>query len=120
MTETRKTILYLEDHDGLREALSDNLSFSGYNILQYSYCSSAIRDIKNGLKYDIALIDWEVGNKKDGESVMEVSKRINSNIPVISISGWTDKPKCADYSFDKSREDISKLLRLLKDAESFK
>ena len=65
----------------------------------YSNGKKAIDDIEFGLKYDVALIDLSLPGV-DGLEVMNISKKVNPDIPIISISGYSRfKPKLADVAF---------------------
>lgn len=87
-------------------------------MVSYLESYRVIRDIKEGLKYDVALIDVSLdgcGLYDEGMEIMEISKRINPNVSIISFSGWSFKPRFADYVIDKSISSITRLELLLKE-----
>ena len=91
-------ILFVEDEfgDSTVEALED----IGHLVLFYQDGRSAYNDVKDGLRYDLALIDFSLTDF-NGEAVMRMSKETNPRIPVISLSTYYIKSKYSDVHLTK-------------------
>jgi DNA-binding response OmpR family regulator len=84
-------ILLVDDYFGVGEALKGYLEIKNHYVILYKDGESAIDEIEDELRYDLAIIDLELP-KISGEEVMKVSKKINPKIPVICISAYSRCP----------------------------
>jgi two-component system repressor protein LuxO len=76
----------------------------GFLVCTYYDGRDAIRDIKDNLKYQLALVDLSLSDIS-GEDVVEASKEVNPDVPVIGISAYGYKQKKADKYASKTRAD---------------
>lgn len=58
------------------------------------------KDIYDGLKYDIAFVDLSLP-EVDGDAIAHLSKQLNPQIPVVTMSGYDYAPKCSDRHLTK-------------------
>ncbi|MDP3026951.1 MAG: response regulator [Nanoarchaeota archaeon] len=93
------SILLVEDED-YSASLKRAIERKDYFVILYRDGQEAIDEIKNGLKYNLAIIDLSIP-KIDGEEVINLCKQINPNIPVFSFSGYSYKPKSSDMHIGK-------------------
>mgnify|MGYP001587876000 FL=1 len=95
----------------LLERDTKDLEECGFFVAPYSDGLDALIAIGDGLKYDCAIIDRELfGENMSGEDLMERSKAVYPQIPVICISGYKDKPQNADRFVHKGRAETLKEL----------
>jgi len=106
------TILLVDDRANkyMIEVLEEEL---GFLVCRYYDGRGAIRDIQDNLKYQLALVDLSLPDIS-GEDVIEVSKEVNPDVPVIGISAFGYKPKKADKYVSKTQAE-----ELLKVIESY-
>jgi CheY-like chemotaxis protein len=93
--EFKGTILYVEDDE--TTYVPHKLIFEregNYVVHHVDNAGDAIRDINEGLKYDVALIDQGVPSDDggrmighDGFDVISKSKNVNPETPVIFLTG---------------------------------
>lgn len=81
----KKTVLIVDDEEGIRESLSGIFEDEGYNILTSSTGEEAL-EIFREQSPDIVLLDVWLP-KMDGISVLAKLKELDSGTPVIIISG---------------------------------
>lgn len=92
----KKIILYVDDN--LRDSRIELLEEAGYIVSPYLSHVEAEKDIKNGLKFDVAVIDRATTNSRTtGDDLMRLIKEKNEEenlkIPIISISAYNEKSK---------------------------
>jgi len=85
-----KSILIVEDEEYV-EVWERMLKREGFNPIIYSSGLEAVESIENGLKYSLALVDLSLP-RISGEDIIALSKKLNPNVPVISISGYAKDP----------------------------
>lgn len=113
-------ILIIDDEKSIRKTLSEILSYEGYKIDEAG-------DGEEGLKkfteknYDVVLCDIKMP-KMDGLEFLEKSKLINSDVPVIMISGHgnidtaVDAVKKGAFDYISKPPDLNRLLITLRNA----
>ncbi len=113
-------ILIIDDEKSIRKTLSEILSYEGYKIDEAG-------DGEEGLKkfteknYDVVLCDIKMP-KMDGLEFLEKSKIINSDVPVIMISGHgnidtaVDAVKKGAFDYISKPPDLNRLLITLRNA----
>jgi DNA-binding response OmpR family regulator len=88
---TNKKILYIEDQEGLRDALSTLLRNTGYEVYTASDGELGLKIIEEKSP-DLVVLDL-ILPKKDGFEVMEAlrSKEKTKNLPVIILTNLEEK-----------------------------
>lgn len=113
-------ILIIDDEKAIRKTLSEILSFEGYKIEEAS-------DGEEGLKkfseknFDIVLCDIKMP-KLDGIEFLEKAKLVNSDTPIIMISGHgnidtaVEAVKKGAFDYISKPPDLNRLLITLRNA----
>jgi two-component system, NtrC family, nitrogen regulation response regulator NtrX len=113
-------ILIIDDEKAIRKTLSEILGFEGYKIEEAA-------DGEEGLKkfsekaYDVVLCDIKMP-KMDGIEFLEKAKGINSDIPIIMISGHgnidtaVEAVKKGAFDYISKPPDLNRLLITLRNA----
>ena len=117
-----KKILIIDDEKDIRFLLSSILSDEDYLTIEASNIQEAEKKIDTEI-FDLALVDISLGDKKkDGISLLKKIKKINSDIPVIMISGHAtiqiavDSIKEGAFEFLEKPFNTSRLLNFVKRA----
>ena len=63
--------------------------------------NSAITAVTEGLKYDMALVDFQLGSGVWGDEIAKELKKLHPNIPVFSFTG-------SDFAFENTDGFINK------------
>ena len=121
-----KKILIIDDEKDIRFLLSSILVDEGYLTIEAGDIAGAEKKI-DGEFFDLALIDISLGDKKkDGISLLKKIKKMNSDLPVIMISGHAtiqiavDSIKEGAFEFLEKPFNKDRLLNFVKRAlESF-
>ena len=117
-----KKILIIDDEKDIRFLLSSILVDEGYLTTEAGDIALAEKKI-DGEFFDLALIDISLGDKKkDGISLLKKIKKMNSDLPVIMISGHAtiqiavDSIKEGAFEFLEKPFNTSRLLNFVKRA----
>lgn len=117
-----KKILIIDDEKDIRFLLSSILRDEDYLTIEAGNVAEAEKKI-DGENFDLALIDISLGDKKkDGISLLKKIKKINSDLPVIMISGHAtiqiavDSIKEGAFEFLEKPFNTSRLLNFVKRA----
>ena len=117
-----KKILIIDDEKDIRFLLSSILVDEGYLTIEEGDVAGAEKKI-DGEFFDLALIDISLGDKKkDGISLLKKIKKMNSDLPVIMISGHAtiqiavDSIKEGAFEFLEKPFNTSRLLNFVKRA----
>ena len=81
-------ILLVEDNADVLRSLTKVLEISEFFTIGYSNSNKAVREIENGLKYDLLLTDFSFCHGNDGHDIINISKKINPSVPVVCISAY--------------------------------
>ena len=117
-----KKILIIDDEKDIRFLLSSILVDEGYLTIEAGDVAGAEKKI-DGEFFDLALIDISLGDKKkDGITLLKKIKKMNSDLPVIMISGHAtiqiavDSIKEGAFEFLEKPFNTSRLLNFVKRA----
>jgi len=96
----KKCVLIVDDNSS--DSIAEMIERRSYFALPYSDSNQAIEDIKNGIEYDLALVDIAFESSRvDGVEVIKELKLKYPSKPVLVISCYSDKPTMADGVFSK-------------------
>ena len=117
-----KKILIIDDEKDIRFLLSSILADEQYLTIEAGNIDEAEKKIDTE-NFDLALIDISLGDKKkDGISLLKKIKKIDSDLPVIMISGHAtiqiavDSVKEGAFEFLEKPFNTSRLLNFVKRA----
>src|SRR5271157_1619649 len=117
---TERTVLIVDDNDGLYESLSQNFQQEGYE-------TSHARDRRQALDQFsrtcpcVVLLDIRVGDE-NGVDILSELRGINKNIPIIMITGYASVDtavqslKIGAVDYIKKPLDFDLLLRIIQKA----
>lgn len=114
------TILIIDDERSIRKTLTEILTFEGYNIDEASDGEEGLKKYRER-NYDLVLCDIKMP-KLDGIEFLERAKQINSDVPVIIISGHgnietaVDAVKKGAYDYISKPPDLNRMLITLRNA----
>jgi len=114
------SILIIDDEKAIRKTLTEILGFEGYKIDEASDGEEGLRKFKEK-NYDLILCDIKMP-KLDGLEFLEKAKEINSEVPVIIISGHgnietaVEAVKSGAYDYISKPPDLNRLLITLRNA----
>ena len=114
------SILIIDDEKAIRKTLSEILSYEGYKIDEAADGEEGIMKFK-GTTYDVVLCDIKMP-KMDGLEFLEKAREINSDVPVIVISGHgnietaVEAVKKGAFDYISKPPDLNRLLITLRNA----
>ncbi len=114
------SILIIDDEKAIRKTLTEILGFEGYKIDEASDGEEGLRRFKEK-NYDLILCDIKMP-KLDGLEFLEKAKDINSEVPIIIISGHgnietaVEAVKLGAYDYISKPPDLNRLLITLRNA----
>ncbi len=113
-------ILIIDDEKSIRKTLSEILSYEGYKIDEAGDGEEGLKKFSDKA-YDLVLCDIKMP-KVDGIEFLEKSKTINSDVPVIMISGHgnidtaVEAVKKGAFDYISKPPDLNRLLITLRNA----
>jgi DNA-binding response OmpR family regulator len=82
-------VLLIDDDPVIREALMNLLNTRGYTCTAVSTAELALSAIKS-TRFDLILTDFQLPDEQDGLDIIRVAKALNTDRPVVMISGQGD------------------------------
>lgn len=114
------SILIIDDEKSIRKTLSEILSYEGYKIDEAADGEEALKKFTN-TTYDVVLCDIKMP-KMDGIEFLDRARLINSDIPIIVISGHgnietaVEAVKKGAFDYISKPPDLNRLLITLRNA----
>lgn len=114
------SILIIDDERAIRKTLTEILGFEGYKIDEASDGEEGLRKFREK-NYDLILCDIKMP-KLDGLEFLEKAKEINSEVPIIIISGHgnietaVEAVKKGAYDYISKPPDLNRMLITLRNA----
>ena len=84
-----KTILFVDDEPSIRLTLPPILAEYGFQIRVADSVASAVKEISNH-KFDVLLSDLNIGEPRDGFSVVKAAREANPRCVAILLTGYPD------------------------------
>ena len=94
-----KTVLFVDDEPSIRLTLPLILAEHGFQTCVAESVASAVKKISTQ-KFDVLLSDLNIGEPRDGFSVVKAARVANPQCVAILLTGYPD--------FDSERESINK------------
>ncbi len=91
---TKKKILIVDDEELILRTLCDDLEISGYDVTPAKNGEEALIKLEKE-RYDLVLTDL-VMEEVDGVQVLNETKRIYPETPVIILTGYSSSPLAED------------------------
>ena len=113
-------ILIIDDEQAIRKTLTEILRFEGYKIDEAADGEEGLKKFSD-TAYDLVLCDVKMP-KMDGIEFLEKSRAINSDVPIIVISGHgnietaVEAVKKGAFDFISKPPDLNRLLITLRNA----
>jgi DNA-binding NtrC family response regulator len=113
-------ILIIDDEKAIRKTLSEILAFEGHQITEAIDGEDGLQKFKENT-FDVVLCDIKMP-KMDGIEFLEKAKSVNSDVPIIIISGHgqidtaVDAVKKGAYDYISKPPDLNRLLITLRNA----
>ncbi len=114
------TILIIDDEKSIRKTLTEILSYEGYKIDEASDGEEGLKKFREK-NYDLVLCDIKMP-KLDGIEFLEKAKQVNSDVPIIIISGHgnietaVDAVKKGAFDYISKPPDLNRMLITLRNA----
>ena len=98
-TNIRNRMLFVDDEPSIRLTLPPILEESGFEIRVADSVQSALKEISSH-KFDVLLSDLNIGEPRDGFSVVKAARAANPRCVAILLTGYPD--------FESEKESIKK------------
>ena len=96
----RLRVLVVDDHDDMRELLTQVLSLSGYEVNQADSADAALR-LAADWHFDLAVIDIGLP-RKNGIELLRELRTVLQSVVAVALTGYgmeDDRQACADAGF---------------------
>jgi len=118
-----KTILIIDDEDGIRSSLSGILKDEGYSVISEASGEAGLKAFTEKMPNAVLLDVWLPDG--DGADILKEMVKFNKNIPVIMISGHSDIDtaiktiKLGAYDFIEKPLSLDRLVITVENAVKF-
>lgn len=92
MSEKRPMILVVDDEADICDLMSDRLGLEGFETCTAGSGNEAVTVLKSRQDIDLIITDVRMPDG-DGLLVLEESTKLNPNLPVVIITGFSDFPE---------------------------
>ncbi len=113
-------ILIIDDEKAIRKTLAEILSYEGYQIEEAADGEEGLKKFTSS-QYDVVLCDIKMP-KMDGIEFLEKARQINTDVPIIMISGHgnietaVEAVKKGAFDFISKPPDLNRMLITLRNA----
>lgn len=85
----RPVVLFVEDHDALRFAVSNDLRDGGFNVISTVRAEEALAILRGPTIVDALLTDLRLPGLIDGWDIAEQARALRPDLPVIYASAYS-------------------------------
>ncbi len=97
----KKRILLMDDDEFIRDVVSDQISFLGYEIELAEDGREAIELYKKrkeeGKPFDLIIMDLTIKGGMGGEEAVAEIRKLNKDLPVVVSTGYSDDDIVRNY-----------------------
>ncbi len=87
----RERVLYVEDHEEIRELMVRALAGRGYAVSEARYGLEALERVRAGARPDVVITDL-VMPRMGGVALVEALEQAGVSVPVLFVSGYARQP----------------------------
>ena len=110
-----KTVLVVEDDEGIRESLQVLLEIEGYDVITAADGSQGLKALKNGAKPGLILLDLMMPIMNGWEFAAALRGTKHAKIPVVIVTAYEDQLDAERYDGVLRKPiDLDVLLRTVK------
>lgn len=90
LTETKGTVLVIDDEDSVRQVAGEILKYLGYSVLAASSGQQAVELLERGARPDVALLDLIMPGMT-GFQTLRALRMVDPDLPVLITTGYADR-----------------------------
>jgi two-component system, cell cycle sensor histidine kinase and response regulator CckA len=94
VTETKGTILIIDDEEPVRQVASEILTYLGYSAATAASGAEAIECLKKGVRPDVVLLDIIMPGM-NGFQTLRALRALEPDLPVLISTGYADRAAAA-------------------------
>ena len=110
-TFTSETIVLVIKNHAIKNYLEDELGLDGYSVESYDRHQEFIRDIADGMDYDVLAVELNGDVNNARENLLQISQSANNPAEVISFSDRNYFPRASDlHLVNPSKEHLREVI----------
>ncbi|HEY2923829.1 MAG TPA: response regulator [Candidatus Eisenbacteria bacterium] len=90
MTDTKGTVLVIDDEEPILAVASEILIYLGYSVLTSSSGQEAVDRLRDGARPDVVLLDIVMPGM-NGIQTLRKLREIEPGLPILISTGYTDR-----------------------------
>jgi len=90
LTETKGTVLVVDDEDSVRQVAEEILRYLGYTALTAPSGDCAVELLRGGARPDVVLLDLIMPGM-NGFQTLQAIRSIDPDVPVLITTGYADR-----------------------------
>jgi len=94
VTDTKGTVLVVDDEEPVRHVASEILSYLGYSVVTAPSGEEAVERLRNGTCPDVVLLDIIMPGM-NGHQTLRAIREIEPDLPILISTGYSDRAAAA-------------------------
>ncbi len=90
MTDSKGTVLVVDDEEPVRQVASEILKYLGYSVMIAESGEKAVESLRKGARPDVVLLDLIMPGMS-GYQAFRALREIEPHLPILISSGYSDR-----------------------------
>jgi two-component system cell cycle sensor histidine kinase/response regulator CckA len=90
VTDSKGTVLVVDDEEPVRQVASEILKYLGYSVLVAESGEKAVEALRQGARPDVVILDLIMPGMS-GYQAFKAIRQIEPNLPILISSGYSDR-----------------------------
>ena len=90
VTDSRGTVLVIDDEEPVRQVASEILGYLGYSVLTAGSGEDGVKRVREGMRPDVVLLDVIMPGM-NGFQTLRKLREIEPDLPILICTGYSDR-----------------------------
>ena len=90
MTDSKGTVLVIDDEEPVRQVASEILGYLGYSVVTAGSGEDGVKRVREGLRPDVVLLDIIMPGM-NGFQTLHKLRQIEPDLPILICTGYSDR-----------------------------
>ena len=90
MTDSKGTVLVIDDEEPVRQVASEILGYLGYSVVMAGSGEDGVKHVREGMRPDVVLLDVIMPGL-NGFQTLRKLREIEPDLPILICTGYSDR-----------------------------
>ena len=90
MTDSKGTVLVIDDEEPVRQVASEILGYLGYSVVMAASGEDGVKRVREGMRPDVVLLDVIMPGM-NGFQTLRKLREIEPDLPILICTGYSDR-----------------------------